>query len=351
MSEKKEVKELIEDLVKNANTFLGDGDANSLTTEELVSRANRFLDEDDDTFLEELQSSSEVAEKPSDDILENMAVAIRKNTNFNHDATQPYTPAEEFTFHRVEYEDRKGVHSFVCSNYQIKEQMITFYDVRKRTQFHQDEVQPTTTISFNGRWGEPGTMYYEHLYNSDSQFKVDGYTQTDCKTIAREKLSDIDSFTVIPTDDTEWYSLDKKMAQEQSAIKVENYNERIIKEQKTLLTKEHQQRIYEYFVDQHKDSIVRDRKRKYEDKNWFLRLFSVKPSQKTLDALVEDIHTPSDKSMKHYITRYEDSLKEREDLKELYDWSNLIEIFGDDDTPDPKDVHGDVINAEFEEIE
>ena len=66
-----------------------------MDNEKLVSAANKFLGDEKKPELTQEQ-------------IDTMALAIRQNTNFNHDATQPYTPAEEFEFHKVVYIDRKG---------------------------------------------------------------------------------------------------------------------------------------------------------------------------------------------------------------------------------------------------
>ena len=58
----------------------------------------------------------------------NTQMTVRRNTNINHDATAPYTPAEEWNYHTVEYNTSNGKESFVCSDYAIKENVISFPD-------------------------------------------------------------------------------------------------------------------------------------------------------------------------------------------------------------------------------
>jgi len=350
----KEVKELIEDLVKNANGFLGHSDDNNdITTEELVNRANRFLDEDGDTFLDEFEDKgvAEDGAKQEDDKditkedIASMAVAIHRN--FNHDATQPYTPAENFTFHDVTYNDNKGTHTFVCSEYAIKEQMITFYGVRIKTSYYQEEIAPATTIRFRGGRSDIGYLSHDMYDSSVSDFSVYGYRETDCKTINREKLMDIDSFTVSPTSTNDWYNLTKEMALEQSLMKIESHNEKIVSENKVVLSNEGIDESYSHLVQSRQSSVWSDAIDKYDDTNWFLKLFKFRPIKENL---TDSITTISEYQRGIAIMKYTNLLEADPSFKD-YDWSYYLEVFGDEKTKSPEDINGAVINAEFEEVE
>lgn len=286
-------------------------------------------------------------------------VVVRQNNNNNADVTAPYRPAQSFTFHRVMYFDHKGNEfSFVCSAYQIKEQMITFYDIRIKETYW-DESQIQYVCNFYNPYDS-----YIHLDNAQKprgEFHVYGYRTMDCKTIGREKVIDIDSFTVTPSEQKgtkDWYDLDKTLATEQSAMLIESYNERVVKNNALNFSKENVDDAFDKLVEQSNYKLAKAQKRKdkddfkeakdnWEQLPWYKRWFTPKPVH--IDHEPVTTETPLD----YMLEAYEKVLKKWEG-NDLYtvDTSYIREKFGltvDAETNSNDD--SDIIEAEYEEVE
>lgn len=154
--------------------------------------------------------------------METPLVVVERQGN-NHPLS-PYSPAHQFQEHHVKYITFKGVEEYVvCSDYQIHENMVTMYNVKKLRNFHVNNSGPSV-LSFKS-WGGPSRPIFEAPgYN----VSVDGFVMIPCKTIAREKISDMESTYMRDPEGVkisrQWWEIDETMA---TTINIDNYNHRV----------------------------------------------------------------------------------------------------------------------------
>lgn len=229
-----------------------------------------------------------------------------------YNETRPYAPAGNLMFHTVTCVDINGNEQvFVCSSYQIKEQVYTFYDVRvPKNYFGTTKVEGHMQV-WDKRY--PNSTYIHGYLMSDTNetFMTIGYKDVTCRTMNRERVLDIDSFETCAKDVDAWYTRDSNLSNELSDIKIDKYNKSVLEDNRFQESTEIMQKAYDLWNTDEYERQVRD----WKNKNFFIRMFTPKPVKKPLskEKCCEFIRT---------VDRYVD------DCDVEFDRTAMLEVFG-----------------------
>lgn len=187
-----------------------------------------------------------------------------------------YAPAKAVNFHMVTFANvhTNKLSTIVCSDFVIKESVYTFFNVRMmKTYISHTPMKSTLRMYFN----ESGYDYNSEIRyrtNLANKHKVNGYREIPIKTVNRESVYDIESFTIAP-DDKDWYAIDKEKAISICKIQDETTNEKIVKENLELLTDGDAMEFHTKFL----DVIYRREYGKWKKLNWFKKHFTPEPKR------------------------------------------------------------------------